>query len=470
MNRFVLSIILSLTMGAVSAQKVYFVYLQSDPVQPFFVKMNGNLYSSTGSGYLILSKLHDSTYSFTVGFPQNAFPEQQFSVPVKAKDHGYLLKNFGEKGWGLFDLQTMGITYTESAQPVKKEVVAQKETKSSDSFTDILSKAADDPTLKEKPVVKKEEPKVEVKTEPKTVPMTVIEPANAVIQTPPVQTETVKAPEQKKEEPKVSTPVVQTEIVKKEEAKPVLVDTVAVVKKETVVVPDVKQSVVKEEPKVPDMKMEEVMKPAVEEAYKASVVTKRSESSTTEGFGLVYVDTYADGKKDTIRIMIPNPKPLVVPSANVKKEEKKFLDITTDTLKAKDKEVVAVKEEKPVVTEQTVSPLVDTVVKAIVPVVAAKTNCPAVAEEADFYKLRKKMAAAESDDDMIAEARKGFKQKCYTVQQIRNLGTLFLSDKGKYAFYDEAFGHTSEPANFASLESDLKDPYYIKRFKAMLGN
>jgi len=71
---------------------------------------------------------------------------------------------------------------------------------------------------------------------------------------------------------------------------------------------------------------------------------------------------------------------------------------------------------------------------------------------------------------MIAEARKGFKQKCYTVQQIRNLGTLFLSDKGKYAFYDEAFGHTSEPANFASLESDLKDPYYIKRFKAMLGN
>ncbi len=468
MNRFVLSIILSLTMGAVSAQKVYFVYLQSDPVQPFFVKMNGNLYSSTGSGYLILSKLHDSTYSFTVGFPQNAFPEQQFSVPVKAKDHGYLLKNFGEKGWGLFDLQTMGITYTESAQPVKKEVVAQKETKSSDSFTDILSKAADDPTLKEKPVVKKEEPKVEVKTEPKTVPMTMIEPANAVIQTPPQQTETVKGPEQKKDEPKVTTPVVQTEIVKKEELKPVARDTVSDHSLNELV--DAGKTNEKKIAEVSAPVKEELVKPSVDEPYKASVVTKRSESSTTEGFGLVYIDTYADGKKDTIRILIPNPKPLVVPSANVKKEEKKFLDITTDTLNTKEKTIVAVQDQKPVVTEQEVKPLTDTVSKVTAPVVPSKTNCTAVADESDFYRVRKKMAAAESDDDMIAEARKGFKQKCYTVQQIRNLGTLFLSDKGKYAFYDEAFGHTSEPANFASLESDLKDPYYIKRFKAMLGN
>ena len=45
----------------------------------------------------------------------------------------------------------------------------------------------------------------------------------------------------------------------------------------------------------------------IEEDYKRSVVTKRSESSTSEGFGLVFIDTYK-GVNDTIQLIIPNPK------------------------------------------------------------------------------------------------------------------------------------------------------------------
>src|SRR5690348_13764930 len=139
------------------AQRVYFVYLQSDPEQAFYVRFKDNVYSSSASGYLILSKLKDSSYSFTVGFPQNKWPEQQYKVNVGGKDHGYILRNFGEKGWGLYDLQTSGVQMGvgEAANAVKEE------NKDVSAFTDVLAKAANDPSLRDKPI-KKEEPKVEV--------------------------------------------------------------------------------------------------------------------------------------------------------------------------------------------------------------------------------------------------------------------------------------------------------------------
>src|SRR5690349_16747740 len=109
MNRLFLSLSLSLIAFTGFSQKVYFVYLQTENEQPFYVRMDKTVYSSSASGYLILSKLKDSTYSIAVGFPQNKWPEQKFSVTVSRKDQGFLLKNFAEKGWGLFNLQTLAV-------------------------------------------------------------------------------------------------------------------------------------------------------------------------------------------------------------------------------------------------------------------------------------------------------------------------------------------------------------------------
>ena len=162
MNKLTLCLLFSLASLTAFSQKVYFVYLQSETEQPFYVKMNGKIHSSSASGYLILSKLRDSTYNFTVGFPQNKWPEQNFSVAVNKKDHGYLLKNFGEKGWGLFDLQTLSVQMAVSGS-AKIEEKKIEENKDVSVFTEILSKAADDPSLKEKPAQPKiEEKKTEV--------------------------------------------------------------------------------------------------------------------------------------------------------------------------------------------------------------------------------------------------------------------------------------------------------------------
>ena len=126
--------------------------------------MDDKIYSSSASGYLILAKLRDTSYSFKVGFPQNKWPEQVFTVTVNRKDHGFLLKEFGDKGWGLFDLQTLAVQM--SATGIAK--VADKvktDNKDVSAFTEILSKASGDPSLKEKQVQQKPEEKPAPKTE-----------------------------------------------------------------------------------------------------------------------------------------------------------------------------------------------------------------------------------------------------------------------------------------------------------------
>src|SRR5438874_5007299 len=140
-----------------SAQKIYFVYLQTESGEPFFIRMNDKLYSSTASGYLILSKLKDSTYNFKLGFPGKSI-DLDFATSINKKDYGYLVKNFGEKGWGLFDLQTLSIQM--SSSNVKSAAGINNNSNAPvNAFTDMLAKAADDPSLKQNLILVKEEEK-----------------------------------------------------------------------------------------------------------------------------------------------------------------------------------------------------------------------------------------------------------------------------------------------------------------------
>ena len=47
-------------------------------------------------------------------------------------------------------------------------------------------------------------------------------------------------------------------------------------------------------------------------------------------------------------------------------------------------------------------------------------------------------------------------------------GHIVKTDDGKYKFFDAAYNYVSDRDNFPSLEAELKDQYYINRFKAML--
>jgi hypothetical protein len=420
MKRILIGVVLLLMVGAVRAQKVYFIYIQSDNRMPFFVKMGDKVTSSTASGYLILSKLVDSAYQFTIGKTGDAAAESRFSVTINKQDRGFLLKE-SEGRFGLFDLQALTLLSPLASAATSGKAVAKR----TDAFTVLLAQAANDPSLLEVRTAATitAKPEKEKKVEPG--------PAVAII----------------KEEPEMERPALQSEqadsIIQTATANtetaisPNDTDT-----KDTASAPQTEQTVSNES--------EPNQTPVAEEiqTYTRSVVTRKSESSTSEGFGLTFLDE-AEGAVDTIRIIIPNQAVSFQSEANDDADSKKFLNITNadsarDTSVAAANETIRAAEKK------------------------KRRGCAAEASEKEFFKLRKNMAAEGSDDAMIKEAQKYFKRSCFSTAQIKNLGSLFLTASSKYQFFDAAYGHVSNPEQYAVLQSELNDDYYVNRFKVLI--
>lgn len=457
---FQLFVFLLFGLSTIQAQKVYFIYLQTDNHQPFFARLGEKVYNSTSSGYLILSNLRDSNYAMKIGVQGSAAPDQSYSIAVNRKDQGFLIKDFGEKGWGLFNLNTAAVI-TPASNPTSTAQTVKTEKREDNAFTNLLAKAADDSTIKERPIIEKP-------AEPKVEPVVVTiekkeEPKTEVKENIPDKQEDVKkevALIEKKEEPNVDNAAIQKQIADSIKAAQRKADSLqgevnaamqkhiadsmnaAQLKADSLLAAKnreaelLKQEELRRQDSIDKANTETVTN--VE--YKRSMVKLKSESSTTLGIGLVFLDMQPDNVVDTVRILIP-PDNKKAAQMDPKQEEKKFLDITSvDPAKKDDSNPVAVKTNK----------------------------CKAVATDDDFFKLRKKMVGENSDNNMISEAGRVFRTKCFTTTQIKNLGTLFLSDEYKYKFFDAAYQYVSDTENFASLQAELKDEYYINRFKAML--
>ena len=491
MKRILLISFFALLASLVSAQKIYFIYLQTETGEPFFVRMNDKLYSSESSGYLILPKLKDSTYKFKLGFPSKDI-DLDFTTSINKKDHGYLIKNLGDKGWGLFDLQSLDLQM--STSNVKKETGFDNSNNTNtqvNAFTALLAKAADDPSLRQNTVFAKE---VEKK---------------------PVAVQTVD----KEEKKPAATDAVVKEVQKdspKESS-----GTFGEKKPNQGTQSTAKQDVIKAgigtNPPKEDSQNHSISQSDV---YKRSEVVKLSEGNSIDGFESVYVDRNSDGTKDTIRIFIPAEK-----TATAVKEESK-IDSTVDTKNlntradtslalnkpkeepmkvetkkwwqisiGKNKNETSSKENsKDDSTPETKNLNASSDTSQVVnkakeepkkeetkkwwqiaigkdKTEAAETKkCQTVANNDDFLKLRRKMASRTNDDGMLDEARKYFKSTCFSTEQIKNLSTMFLSNAGKLNFFTVAYNYTTDVENFSSLQSELKDEDYVNRFKEMLHN
>ena len=491
MKRTLLICFFAILASSLTAQKIYFIYLQTETGEPFFVRLNDKLYSSESSGYLILPKLKDSTYKFKLGFPSKNL-DLDFSTSINKRDHGYLVKNLGDKGWGLFDLQSLDLQM--SASNVKKETGFENSTNTNtqiNAFTALLAKATDDPSLTQNAVFAKE---------------------------------TEKKPG-----------VVQT--IEREEKKPAVTD--AVVKEEKN--PDqVTQQTAKRDEKKPDQMTQKTAtgdenKPSVvnlneqkadvqtnpinqTSTYKRSEVIRLSEGSSADGFESVYLDHNSDGTTDTIRVFIPADKNLAIAKEEQKHDsatETKNLNTSSDTVTnnakeapkkeenkkwwqialGKNKTETATKEESkkdPASETKNLKTFSDTAQATNnakeeprkeenkkwwqIAIGKNKTEtteikkCQTVADNDDFLKLRRKMAARTNDDGMLDEAKRYFKSTCFSTEQIKNLSTMFLSDAGKFNFFTAAYNHTTDLEDFSSLQSELKGEDYINRFKEMLHN
>jgi hypothetical protein len=423
MKKLLLAGALLLVFGLAGAQKVYFIYIQAENNTPFFVKAGDKVTSSTASGYVILSSLVDSVYQFTIGKTGHAAVESRFSIPVNKQDRGFLLKEADGK-FSLFDLQAMTSLQPLAAGGTSAEPVEKR----TDAFTVLLAQAANDPSLLEIRAT----PAVQKQTDTPATP-------DAAVATSAAGTEGEAAqPETTTEDTIQAQVAAMPETTITETAAPPVTEpnneTTETNANETV-----QQVVVNDDEPGAAVQDETPV-------YKPSVVTRRSESSTSEGFGLVFLDD-SNGTVDTIRIMIPNQNtwsqkdPVGVPFS------KKFLEISNvDT---------TVSETAPATLGETTT-------------AHRKTTCNAVATESDFFKLRRNMATKEKDEAMIREAKRYFRKACFSTEQIRNLSGLFLTASGKYQFFDAAYPYVSDQDQYAALQTEINDSYYTDRFMELI--
>jgi hypothetical protein len=78
------------------------------------------------------------------------------------------------------------------------------------------------------------------------------------------------------------------------------------------------------------------------------------------------------------------------------------------------------------------------------------------------------MTKSKSDNEMLYHAHQLFLKRCFTTKQIERLSLVFNNDLGKYNLFDDAYHFIVDRENFTTLQTQLNDEYYIKRFKAMI--
>ncbi|MCH5597435.1 DUF4476 domain-containing protein [Niabella ginsengisoli] len=389
-------------------QSKYFVYLQTEPAQPFYIKINGQQISANASGYLILPQLKDGDYKLIVGFPQSKTEEQRFDFRIDSKDKGYLIKDYGDEGWGLFDLQTM---------------VVQKAIKGNDNEAVAIKQAP----------LPKEEPK------PETVP------ADGVSDFTKVLSQAAKDPsllEKPKPAPVEEKPVEQTPVA------------------------------VEPSPSAEPPSQQTGASQQVDENIANQAAQNRPTAQSGNGVTIVYDDRNESGQVDPITIFIPAPNGAAAKTEAVKETPPQVVEQKPEPAPATVEEPAAkesngeagftVEEKAPLPQKE------EATEPAKEPVKNSNEACKSVAGETDFLQLRRAMASEGNDDEMISEAAKAFKSKCYTTAQIKYLSSMFLSNAGKYNFFAAAYAHISDKENFASLESEIKDAGYKSKFQSLI--
>jgi len=504
MNHFLLrlflvfAIVFSLAEG-IQAQRTAFLYLQSEEGVPFYVKRNNQIYNSTASGYLILGKLPENDLLFHIGFPGSSNSEQLFRLPISNGAKGVLVKSFGEKGWGLFDFQDASVVYAMEVETNSgNKSVVKNDQPVNDAFANMLSDVTMDTTVKY------------VGVQPKKLDAVVsIQKDSSMAQDKSIDSSALldlKITDLNNSTAKDSIAVVQ------------------VVKDSTIASADISLKNVFPKSEI-SLQSNETDAEGTKVVF--IVGTQQLDKDTVRGFipaEVIVVDSSAVLTDPIIDLNITARDSMLVADTTVRD-----LSLSQNNLNVADSASIAVKSnvEPPVImndssvvvqniqdsTLHISMPEADSLMNKIDSSVlkdsafvdqknkieevqekqvqhadvsgkkdddksgsgslsggpsAINTSCKKAATDEDFLKARRKMAQQSKDEEMVAEVQKFFKSMCFTTEQIRNLAALFLSEEGRYRFYDASMKYVLDFQNFHTLENTMLTPYYKKRFQALL--
>jgi hypothetical protein len=393
------------------AQQTHFVYLQTESGQPFYVKINNNVVSSSPAGYLILPKLTDGDYKLSIGFPKKEFPEENFQILINKKNEGYLLKNFGEKGWGLFNMQSYRVVMGGNTDAV----ASSSKNLQDDPFSRMLANVVKDSSILQK-------------NEPVKEPVPVIAKVDSTVVV--EKSDTLLSPATRFLSKKNKDGMEMIYIDHNQN----LNDTIRIfipLEKAIIKTGNVDTGIVQN--------------------------TKSSISPLTDTASMTVEQPVPPMKSDTTLVVAPEKE-------NMDENKDSIIAKKTDEVKQEIKSQDSVKKPDAEITKKDDVVVLPKVVQSS----ATNSDCKAFASNEDFLKLRKKMASENSDDNMMKIAKKTFHSKCFSTEQVKNLSFLFLTNGGKYMFFDLAYPFASDSEQYNTLQSQLTDPYYINRFKAMI--
>ena len=343
------------------AQSAHFVYIQSDPAAPFYLKINGDTRQSSSSGYLILSKLEETKYSFSIGLTDKKFAEQNFEITIGAEDKGYLFKYDSAKVWILEDMRTKTKIFADSTFLNTTTLVSAK-----------------DSTTPQSQVTVNAEKMFSDSTTQKTV---------------------------NSEKKSVAPFSQQSGSADKESFASLLAKASG--DDELLVSPFITTSPLKKE-----------------KIDYSSVVSKSAESSTSEGFGLQFIDKYKSGSLDTIKILIPNPQVLI----DAQKIARKLTTVSPDS----------------------------------------SSHCKAIATDDNFKALLAKLNQEKNDFIKIDIAKKEFSNYCFAAEQIKILSSTIANSDNKYMFLLDAYQAVYNRTAFREMINQLGDAEITERFKLLL--
>jgi hypothetical protein len=457
MSKLGLVIILFLLSGKNYAQQPnYFVLIQADKKQPFYVRLGSQSLSSSPEGYLILSQLKDSNYNIMVGFPGQAFPEQAFSVDLRHKDQQFLLRNQGEKGWVLYNPLT-GETKNSDPKEDKEAGLRPQGVKKDDAFSRLMAGVVRDTAVMYNTYAGSfiDSPVARSATRPDTGlainssgtgPVTTVAKTDAVIPS-----------------PDAGSAIRKSTVAASGSGSPVAATTGN----------DSSAAVTTPRLRRPD-------------------IVKLSQRLLFRGLRLIYVDRTMGKKTDTIVMIIPLDTPATsnsrlaagaptpaAPGMTTLPSGKTLHPADTSHRAAIRTYGLNPDAQTPVTgnTGETVKnrplppagnplPMVSPPVKTPLPFV--NSDCHDFATDYDVDKLRVKMLESSKDDDRIQAARKIFKAKCFSTRQIRALSEVFSTDALKFRFFETAYPFAADD-HFRELAGTLADPVYNSKFKAMTG-
>lgn len=458
---FVLSILVAgFVASKVQAQsdaRTHFIYIQSENQQPYYVILNKKSYSSSSVGYLIISKLADGDYNVTVGFPQDAFPATTYLLKINGTDAGFSLKKGSGKKWNLIDkLSQKALTTVDgdadNADVATPDKSADNGQKSNNSFGALLSKTSTDTTNY-----------AAYANKPKSNPDNTDTAPKATMPTGTTTDATIAAGASEKKGrgrtgSNTSTPKATNEFDNETY--------------ESTAARSATQSIVKvaERSDRRGVSLDFV----VSSGEKIDTVNAFFPGDSKKG---VTEDEEEEARAKTASVS-PEKAALKQEVDGRKSTENPFYKGTTNNTNKNNSDLALFSDDKGNGTTATAPKKATKATKVDDEVTkqdgASKeifnSTCTSTVTDKDMEKIRKKMIAKSTDEEMIAIARKMVDTKCIYTAQIKELGGLLISDNGRFALYRILYPNVYDGGQFSTLESQLLDKSFKSQFESLISN